>query len=233
MNGKSGRWNPRPAGIAALIVGFLALIALAASLSLDRGDEDPLEITGAGRVQGLVSGIPQAGDALGADDAEVTIQVLNDLQCVRCAEFQLDVIGPLISGPVRDGDVRLEFRHYAVGSNATSIAAFGAVAAGLQDHQWQYIQVFAVNQDEAAERGVTEEFLEGVAAAVLGLDGGQWSEDLDSPEVAAEVEDDAEVTAELRLTAEPAVIVEGPGGSVTLPDSPDRARIDRAIAQVR
>jgi hypothetical protein len=40
------------------------------------------------------------------------------------------------------------------------------------------------------------------------------------------------LAAELKLPAEPAVVVSGPGGEQTLIESPDQTEIEDAIAQV-
>jgi hypothetical protein len=50
--------------------------------------------------------------------------------------------------------------------------------------------------------------------------------------VAARVEADARLAAELKLPAEPAVVVSGPGGEETLIDTPTLADIETAIQEV-
>jgi protein-disulfide isomerase len=226
------RRRPRLIGVLALVgIGLLSL-GVFASLSLDKGDTDPIEIEGAGTVQKVFGGIRQQGDSLGSDSAPVSVQVLNDLQCGRCADFQLESIDPLVERYVRPGDVRLEYHHYALGDRQAGVAYFGAVDAGLQGHEWQFIDLFFINQDEARRRGVTDEFLERIAGAILEFNVEQWQRDFDLPEVKDTVEADADYTAELRLTAEPAVIVDGPSSSETLEDSPSLEEIEQAIERV-
>ncbi|MGH2990041.1 MAG: DsbA family protein, partial [Solirubrobacterales bacterium] len=81
---------------------------------------------------------------------------------------------------------------------------------------------------------VEDEFLDRVAAAVPGpeFDEGQWAEDLESPEVSDRVTADAELAADLRLPAQPAVIVDGPGGTRQLEDAPPLEEIEAAVAEV-
>jgi len=224
--------RPRPLGVAILAGVILVLLFVIASLSLDSGDEEQVEISGAQEVQRLVGGIQQDDRVLGDDSAPVMIQVFNDLQCKPCAEYQLEVIDELIAGEVRDGDVKLEFHHFSTGARNTGIAAYGAVAAGLQDDQWQFIEVFVRNQEEAEAQGVTDEFLEQVAKAILEFNVEQWQRDFDEPEVQEAVEADVELVAEMRLPAEPAVVVEGPEESRKLVESPSLAEIRAAIAEV-
>jgi hypothetical protein len=117
-------------------VALLALIALIgvalfASLSLDEGDTDPIEIDGAGDVRKLVGGIPQLEDRLGEDNAPVKIEVFNDLQCTDCADWQVDVIETLIADEVRGGDVKLEFRpRRGSGSRRSSPRTWPATSRG-------------------------------------------------------------------------------------------------------
>jgi len=210
------------------------MLALVASLSLDNGKDEPIKITGAGEVQELIGGIQQEGIFLGNPDADVTVKVLNDLQCPSCADFQLNAIAPLISGPVRSGDLRLEYHHYSLGDHPSGAAYFGATAAGRQGYEWNFIELFFINQD-AANGVVTQPLLDGAAGAIAvdGFDQEQWHQDFNSKSVKDEVNRDANLTAQLQLTAHPAVIVEGPAKSVTLEDTPSLDQIEQAIAQAR
>lgn len=233
MSEEAPRRRPRPLGVAILVLVALIALGVVASLSLDEGDTDPIEIEGASVVQRQFGGIEQEGEVLGSDGAPVTVQVLNDLQCERCADWQIESIDPLVERYVRDGDVQLVYRHYALGDRATGLAFFGAAAAGLQGKEWQFIDLFFRNQDEAIERGVTEELLDKVAGAILEFNVEQWQRDFNEAEVKEQVDDDAVYTAELELTTDPAVIVEGPGGSFTLEDAPSLQQIQAAIEDAR
>ena len=108
MSAEARHRRPRTIGVVVLVLIALVALAVIASLSLDQGDTDPIKIDGAGDVRKLVGGIRQLGARLGDDDAPVTIQVFNDMQCTDCADFQLDVIEPLIAEKVRAGEVKLE-----------------------------------------------------------------------------------------------------------------------------
>ena len=229
---RQGR-RPRIAGVVVLVLAALVLLFVIASLSLDEGDEETVEITGADEVQRQVGGIPQDGAILGSSDAPVTAQVFSDLQCVPCADYQRETITPLIEGPVRDGDLKLEFHHFQMTPSGFANASFGAVAAAEQDDEWQFIQLFFINQDEAPRRGATDEFLNQIANAILNFNVEQWQRDRDDPEVTETLDADDELAAEHRFPAEPAVVVEGPRGSRELTESPPVAQIEAAIAEVR
>jgi protein-disulfide isomerase len=225
----SERRRPRPVGLAVLGLIALVLGASVVGIALQKPDDDTIEITGASEVQSLLGGIPQEGAALGADSAPVTVEVFNDLQCPDCADYHLEVITPLIEGPVRDRDVKLVFRHFSLSPRLTTLSSFAAVAAGDQGRQWQYIQLFFINQDEARARGVSDELLERIAAAVLGLELQPWNDELTGGAVRERVEADAALAAERRLPAEPAVVVTGPRRTVELDESPSLEEIEAAI----
>ncbi|MGH2984501.1 MAG: DsbA family protein [Solirubrobacterales bacterium] len=224
--------RPRTVGVIALVLAVLLLIFVIASLSLDEGDEELVEITGADEVQRQLGGIPQDGAVLGSSEAPVSAQVFSDLQCAPCADYQRQVITPLIEGPVRDGDLRLEFHHFPMRQSGFANASYGAVAAAEQDDEWQFIQLFFINQDEATE-GATDDFLDQIANAILNFNVEQWQRDSDDPEVKETLAADDVLSADHGFPQEPAVIVDGPRGSAELIESPSAEQIEAAIAQVR
>jgi protein-disulfide isomerase len=229
-----GRRRPRLIGVIVLAFCALVLLFVIASLSLDKGEEDRIEIEGVSAVQRLLGGIQQDGAALGPPDAPVTVEVFNDVQCEPCADYQLQVIEPLIAGPVREsGDLRLEFHHFPMSMANFGLAAYGAVAAGLQDYEWQFIELFFRNQDEAEGGVVTQELLDQVANGILNFNVEQWQRDIDEDEVKEALEEDDRLAADLGLPAEPAVVVSGPGGTRELTQSPALEEINAAVAQVR
>ncbi len=229
---EAGRRRPRAIGVVAIALVALVLIFVIASLSLDEGDENPVEITGADQVQRELGGIPQDGAVLGSSDAPVTAQVFSDLQCDPCADYQRETITPLIEGPVRDGELNLEFHHLQAAQSGFSNASFGAVAAAEQDDEWQFIQLFFINQDEAKRVGATDDFLNQIANAILNFNVEQWQRDRDDPEVEETLRADDELRAELRLD-EPALVVDGPQGTRELIGSPSLDETNAAIAEVR
>jgi protein-disulfide isomerase len=214
------------AAAAALVGGLVAI-------SIGEGGPGGVEITGVGAVQQLYGGIEQDSAYLGDEDAGVEVVVFNDLQCADCADWQLEVVDPLVEEYARTGEARLELRHFSVGPRATTVAALAAVAAGEQDRQWQYADLFFRNQQQATETGVGEDLLGAVAEGVQQLDEDQWREDRELDSVAERVEADAALAAELRLPADPAIVVTGAAGARELVDAPSLDEVEAAIAAVR
>lgn len=216
--------------IAALLVPGLLLLAAIVIIAIGE-DESRIEITGVSETNPLVGGIAQEGAALGSPDAAVTVQIFNDLQCRDCAEYQLEIVSPLIEDYVRPGEARLEFRHFSIGrDNPTTLAAVGAEAAGEQEREWQFIQLMFENIDQATT-DVNDDFLRAIAGSA-GLDVAMWDEERSNPDVLARVVSDAELARALELREAAAVRVDGPGGDRLLQDFPGIEEIEAAIAEV-
>ena len=218
---------------ALLLVGGGALIAAIVSIAVGEGGPRAEEIGGVNEVQRIFGGIAQEGAVLGPVDAEITVSVFNDIQCEPCADYQIEVIDPLVEEYARSGEVRFEFRHFSLAPNDTTVAAIAAEAAGEQERQWQYLDTFVRNLDVVISRDVDEEVLREVAEAVPQLEVDQWEGDLGSPEAEELVREDAMLAAELELPADPAAVVDGPGGQRELIESPSIEQIEAAIAEVR
>ena len=219
------RWIP----FTILSVATIALLAALISLSVGEHKEEQFTISGAGEVQELIGGIPQLGDRLGSDDAPVTIDVFNDVQCTRCADYQLNVIDPLINEYVRTGAAQMIFRHYPLGGKPVTLGGVAAEAAGEQDRQWQFIEVFVRNLDQVPEQGVNQEFLNELAASVPKLEVTEWEEAVagDEAEQAARAGND--LGTQLKIPADPAVVVTGANGSQELDSAPTIEEIQAAI----
>ena len=226
------RNRPRLVGVIAIVVIGLIGLAVLASLSLDDGDEERVEVTGAQEVQRLVGGIPQLGDRLGQDDAPVTVEVFSDLQCEGCDAYHLETIDPLIEDEVRAGEVKLVFRHYSQDADrATGVGGIGAESAGLQDHQWQFIELFFRNQDRIADTGIiNQDFLDQIANGILNLNVEQWQRDFNESEVQDALEEDEMAAVSRRLPLDPAVVVTGNARSEELVEEPSLAEIRQAIS---
>ncbi|MGI8462357.1 MAG: DsbA family protein [Solirubrobacterales bacterium] len=226
------RRPPRRRLLVILALAIPAIVILLAIVSISIGEGGrPLKITGASETQLLYGGILQNGDVLGSADAPVTITYFTDLQNPDSAEYHFTTIPPLIEEFVRDGEVKLALRHFSTAENTTQTAAFAATAAGEQERQWQYANLFFINQPEPGER-ITIELLRGVAGAVLEFDESDWEQDFDADEVRTVVESDNQEGIELLLSTDPAMIVEGPSGATELQDAPSLDEIEAAVAGV-
>jgi protein-disulfide isomerase len=231
------RRRPRVVGLIALalIVGLLGFAIV--SLSIGTGSEDDggdIQITGAAEVQSLLGGIQQDGARLGNPDAPVTVQVFNDLQCDPCSDWNREVIVPLIGGPVRDGNLQLIYHNFPMTESGFFLGAYAAAAAAKQDYEWQFIELFFTNQDEAEKQGADQDFLDAIArgVGVVNFNVEQWQRDMNDSDITTALEDDEKISAERRLPVGPAVVVGGPNGTRQLEESPSLAQVQAAIAEV-
>jgi protein-disulfide isomerase len=220
--------------ILALALPALAVLLAIVFIAVGEGAAPQAQITGASETQRLYGGILQDGDELGDPAAPVTIEYWTDLQSEVFAEYHFATIPPLVDDLVRDGDAKLAIRHFPTGENETQTAAFSAEAAGGQERQWQYAHLFFLNLGRVPgdPPRLTADFLRQVAGAVLEFDESDWEEAIDSEEVQSAVEADAQEAIDLFLPAEPAIIVEGPGGTRELTRTPSVEEIEAAVAEV-
>jgi protein-disulfide isomerase len=214
-------------------VGAIALIGAIVSIAIGTGGPKVIKLRGGDQVQELIGGIQQDGPDLGPPSAPVTISVFNDLQCSTCDDYEVHTVDPLIEEYARSGEAKLEFRNYSLGQAETTKAAYAATAAGQQDREWQFVETFFRNQDAAPAGNVSEEFLNNIVNSITDLDLDTWSQDMDSPEVKARVDADAQLAADYGLRVNgPSIVVEGPGGTRVLQDSPSQEEVEAAVADV-
>ncbi len=224
--------------IVALSLAALALAYVLVDLATRKAGRESVEVAGISTAQQTFGGVPQAGDRVGSDDAPVSIQVFNDLQCASCRESFVAPIPKLVEDYVRPGDVKLLMRHYSVARNPLELGFFAAEAAAQQGYGWQYTYLFFRNQDEAERFGVGEKFLESLAGSIGELDVGEWHEYLEAEsgsdgEITATLDGYEELGSELGIRARPAAIVSGPSGTRVLQDDPTLGQLERTIEAVR
>jgi protein-disulfide isomerase len=140
-------------------------------------------------------GMPARGPA----DAPVTITEFCNFESEDCGRMAV-VLRALID--TYPDHVRLTFRHLAAETQVQSPRAYAAVlAAAQQGRTWDMWDMVFANQDRLSEAGLRS------MAAQLGLDGNQFILAFQSTNVDAAALGDAEVAANLGITAGPAIVV--------------------------
>ena len=220
-----------------LALGLLALGYMIVELSTQEPGDPVVRLDGITDAQRLFGGMPQEGDRLGSDNAPVSIQVFNDLQCGACRDDYLATIPELAERYARPGDVKLLYRHYSNGISPEQLGFYGAEAAAEQNYGWQYTYLFFRNQDEAERFGIDQDYLASVAGGVEKMDPKEWEEDLekkglDGGVIAERLESQEELGRDLKIRSGQAMIVNGPGGTVTLQEGPSLAEVEAAIEKV-
>lgn len=224
--------------IAILALALGALGYAIVNISTQKAGRAVVHVAGISEAQEIFGGVPQEGDRLGSEDAPVTIQIFNDLQCSSCREDFLSTIPALTENYARPGEVKLLYRHYSNGENPTELGFYGAEAAAEQGYGWQYAYLFFVNQKEAERFGIDQDFLDSIAGGVEELNAPEWEAALeedgqsDSP-IAKRLQGYEELGSDLGIRTGQAAIVSGPTGTKTLQDGPKLGEIERAIEEVQ
>jgi protein-disulfide isomerase len=214
-------------------VGIVGLVAAIISISVGTGGPQVIKISGGDQVQELLGGVRQDGSSLGSPDAPVTLGLFTDLQCSTCDTYELETVDPLIAKYARGDQVRFELHNYSLGQADVTQSAYAATAAGQQDREWQFAELFFRNQDEAPGGNVTDEFLNDIGNSISDFDIDTWHTAMGSDTVKAEVDNDQKLAAQYGLRVEaPSIIVDGPGGTKVLQDGPSTEQVEAAIAEV-
>lgn len=227
-------WVPRVL-IALVTAGIIGAIV---SISVGDGGPQAIDVEGADETIAFYAdtAIPQDAARLGSADAEIEIELFTDLRATQSADFQRDVVRPLIEDYVKTDRAQIDMRHRSVGGAEVSLPAVAATAAGEQGRQWEFGDLVLQNLDRAGPRGTDEKFLEDIANTLRGktqdFDAEEWQRAFASPEAQEQPRLDGELATELRLPAQPALVVTGPGGSETLVDTPSLAEAQAAIERV-
>lgn len=226
--------------VALLLMGLFALSYAIVNIATQKPDKGVVHVSGISDAQELFGGVPQEGDRLGSNDAPVTIQVFNDLQCSSCRDDFLTTIPGLMENYVRSGDVKLLYRHYSNAETAQELGFYGAEAAADQSYGWQYIYLFFRSQEEA-KRFRTPKLFEGFERSIAGgveeLEIEEWNQAVEEAKVSdsaiqKRLEGYEELGRELGIRYGQGMVVSGPNGTETLQEGPTLAEVKKAIAAV-
>jgi protein-disulfide isomerase len=186
-----------------------------------------------GTINALLAGIPQSGPVLGDPNATSTLVEYGDLQCPICKEYSETVIPALISGPVKEGKFKLEYRNFTIIPPLSQSVAAGAaaLAAGEQGKFWNYLELFYRNQGAEGSGYVTDGFLNQVAKVAGVPDIAKWNTDRKSSRLISEVKRTTADANKAGYSGTPTFVAEGPGGSKVL-GTPSNTSIDPFVAGI-
>jgi protein-disulfide isomerase len=204
----------------------------------------PAAKAAAKQVNSLLAGIPESGTTLGKSSAPITITEYGDLECSVCDEFATPASftnpenepgtgweDALINQYVRTGKAKLVYRSLetASGQNPDQSAfqrqQTAANAAGLQGKAWYFIELMYNEQGQEGTGYVTDNYLEGLAKQIPGLNFQKWMAARNLPGPKHQVSADSKLAASIDggLDSTPTVLISGPGGKpnpiVGLPQS--------------
>src|SRR6476659_9405442 len=193
---------------------FLAICAVAVLIVVSQsgGGSAGSGARSAAAIEQQLKGIPQHGTVLGDPKAKVTVVEFGDLQCPVCQAFSVQTTPGLISGVVRKGTAKYEFRQYTIIGPDSVTAAKAALAASEQNRYWNYIELFYRNQGTENSGYVTDSFLESIATGAGVPDIAKWNQSRKSSKWDSVLSKVQNETSALGINATPTIMVDGPGG---------------------
>jgi protein-disulfide isomerase len=210
--------------LAACVVAILIVVSQSGG-----GGGGGTDIKDVAAIDQQLKGIPQSGITLGEPKAKATVVEFGDLQCPICQAFSVQVAPSVISGPVRSGQAKYEFRQWTILGPDSGTAARAALAAGEQNRYWNFIELFYRNQGTENSGYVTDSFLEALAkaAGVPNID--KWNQSRASSKWDAELNAVDAQASNLGFSGTPSILVEGPGGRQVFGSVPTADQISAAV----
>jgi protein-disulfide isomerase len=211
---------------------IVLVVAIAASRAGSGSEPPPPQ-----EAQALLAGIPQDGPWLGRPDAPIVVEEYVDMQCPFCGQFARDVLPDIVADEVRNGEIRIRQRILTFLGDASVTAGRTVVAAGLQDRQWAFSDLFFAEQGEENTGYVTDDFLNGLGADVQGLDMERVREQRASGDVTQRLEEDRKAAASRGIDATPTFVAGRRGGELrelqlqALTPDGFRSALEQAVGQ--
>jgi protein-disulfide isomerase len=216
-------------GSATIFLALCALVVLIVVSQAGGGSGGDTHMEDVGLVQSQLRGIRQADTVLGDPRAKATVVEFGDLQCPVCRAFSYQIAPQLISGPVRRGEAKYEFRQFPILGSDSVEAAKAALAAGEQGRYWNFVELFYRNQGVENSGYVTDPFLEAVATAAGVPDMAKWNRDRQSSRWDSELSANQSAAQGLGFTGTPSILVQGPAGQRPFNTVPSLDQIKSAI----
>jgi protein-disulfide isomerase len=224
-------------GVIGVVVIIIAVILVATS---GGGSSKPKVGGGTGNpeshtVATLLKGIPQSGNVLGNPKAPVTLKYFGDLECPICKEFTLGAFPSLIEKYVRPGKLKVEYLSMETATREPEVfktQQIAAYAAGKQNLGWYFIELFYHEQGQEDSGYVTENYLQGLAQQVPGLNLPNWSAARNDPALSEEVTHDAQIVNQQGFTGTPSFLLgksEGPFTKLENPNLEEPSDFEAAI----
>lgn len=147
--------------------------------------------------------------AMGDPDAPVVVETWEDFLCPACRQWADEVKPRVINDYVKDGLVRLEFRHFPLASHApgSTMSAMASECAADQGAFWVFhdrlFQVQAAGQSAYQMERLVD------YAEDLGLDATEFTRCMTSQTYTAQVSDSYNQAVSRGLNSTPSVVVNG------------------------
>jgi protein-disulfide isomerase len=209
--------------VGGVLLAAVAVVAVAIAISSSGGSSTPKATpaafkSAASKVDSQLTGIQQSGVTLGSPNAKVTVTEYGDLQCPVCRDFALGASAQLIANDVKQGKAKLVYKSLETATgNSPNPGIFptqqaAAYAAGGQGKAWNYILTFYNSQGQEGTAYVNQNFLDGIAQSIPGLNFSQWQTASKDPKFTQQVQADQQAAAGHGYNSTPTIVVIGPKG---------------------
>jgi protein-disulfide isomerase len=198
-----------------VVVALIALVVAAGGSSAPPEPDSANAITTARGVSALLGGIPQSTITLGQPRAPVTLEWYGDLECPYCREFTLGALSSIIQRWVRGGQLKIEYLSMETATRELKVfqtQQVAALAAGLQNKLWNFIEIFYHEQGEEDSGYVTEQYLHGLASQISGLNVTLWGEDRFDPQLVTQVTTERQAAIRAHYRGTPTFLIGLTGG---------------------
>ncbi len=145
--------------------------------------------------------------ALGAVNAPVVMIEYADYRCPFCSLYARDTLPALVKEFVADGTLRVEWRDLPIFGEDSVAAAVAGRAAGAQDKFWEFQAALHGAAPDNGHPDMPRELLIQFAEQAGVPDIAQFTADLDSLELLAAVQEDAQEATALGVKSTPTFVV--------------------------
>jgi protein-disulfide isomerase len=191
-------------------------------------------------VNQLLTGIPQSGATLGNPKAPVTMTYYGDYQCPVCKDFTVSGGFPqLVANDVRSGKVKVVYKSFCTATcngpdpNVFNTQQVAGLSAGQQNKFWQFTELFYHEQGQEDTAYVNENYLQGLAKQITGLNLTTWQSDRNNASLTSQVNSDQSTARSIGVSGTPTLIFKGPKGQAVANSAvPTYAQLQQAIKQV-
>jgi len=168
-------------------------------------------------VGALLAGIPQHGNTLGQPTAPFTLEIFADLECLTVKNWIVLLLPAVIREFVRSNIVQIQYRSLETDTEDPTVflaQQSAALAAGSQDKAWNFIEIFYHEQGKEYTPYVTDNYLEGIASQVSGLNISQWISDR-TTHLVRQVVADNNTARNVGFRSTPSFLIGRTGGGMT------------------
>jgi protein-disulfide isomerase len=208
-----------PVALAAVVVAVAGVLIATGVSDVAGSSGQPSSARVEKEVSALLSGIPQSGDTLGQASAPITLQVFGDLESSDVRTFVVWLLPDIIREWVRTNIVKIQYGSFMTTSspypNVFVRQQAAALAAGVQDRLWNFIETFYHEQGQEHTRYVTEAYLNGIAGQIPSLDLSEWESDRENSQLTKQVANDDHVARAIGFPDAPVFLIGRTGGKLT------------------